>query len=400
LNLIRVMPAKGAGAEVAHSADTVVDAVVVGGGLIGLACAWRLAQRDLSVAVVDPAPGSAASRAAAGMLAPVSEVRYGEEPLLALGLESLRRYPAFVRELEQVTGQLVGLRQEGTLIAATDSGDRALLVELHAFQISLGLDARLLTSGECREVEPALSPDVRCGLLAASDHSVDNRRLSAALLSAAASAGATVVRDRISSVEVDGRTVDGVTLDSGGRIHATSIVLAAGPWSGTIPGVPDIACPPVRPVKGEIIRLRARAGSALPGHSVRGLVNGHEIYLVPRTDGELVVGATVEEAGFDTTVRAGAVRELLRDARAVVPGVDELELVETTAALRPGSPDNRPIIGPTVVDGLHAACGHHRNGVLLTPITADLITSLVCGDDADAQLLELVAPNRFASALA
>jgi glycine oxidase len=375
------------------------EIVVVGGGLIGLASAWRLAQRGNRITVIDPAPASAASHAAAGMLAPVSEARYGEEPLLGLGLASLHRYAGFVEELEAASGQQVGLRGEGTLIAATDAGDRAWLTELHAFQLSLGLDARLLTSRECRSLEPTLSPDVRCGLLAASDLSVDNRRLSAALLSAARSAGVQIRADRVVAIESTGDRVAGVRLESGESMAATDIVLAAGPWSGSIDGVPVEAAPPVRPVKGEILRLGARTAAALPTHSVRGLVNGHEIYLVPRADGELVVGATVEELGFDTTVRAGAVRELLRDARAVVPGVDELELVEAIAALRPGSPDNLPIIGLTALDGLVVATGHHRNGVLLTPVTADLVTSLVTGSGDDPDLLRLVDPARFAGAL-
>ncbi|MGN6474150.1 MAG: glycine oxidase ThiO [Mycobacteriales bacterium] len=369
------------------------DVVVVGAGVIGLATAWRLAQRGLDVAIVDPAPASAASHAAAGMLAPVTEVRYGEDLLLALGIESLRRYPAFVAELEQATTQDVGLRTNGTLLIATDAGDRALLTDLHDFQRSLGLEADLLASRECRALEPGLSPDVRCGLFARSDHSVDNRRLTAALL-AAVEAAATVVRAPVIAIDIDD-AVRGVRLGGGDEISCASVVLAAGPWSADIDGVPVDVRPAVRPVKGQILRLRVRGGGELPIRSVRGFVNGHEVYLVPRADGELVVGATVEEMGFDATVRAGAVRELLRDARAVYPGIDELQLVESLATHRPGSPDNRPIIGRTAVDGLILATGHFRNGVLLSPITADLVADIVCGAETDAALTSLVSPQRF-----
>jgi glycine oxidase len=374
-----------------------VDAAVVGGGLIGLASAWRLAQRGLRVCVIDPAPAQAASRAAAGMLAPVSEVTYGETALLGFAMESLRRYPAFVAELEGVCGEPVGLRREGTLIIATDAGDREMLVDLHAFQTGLGLSATMLTSSECRAREPMVSPDVRCGLLVASDHSVDNRRLAAALLAALAAGNVEVIRQRAASVTIDAGAATGVVLDNGDTVDAMTVVLAAGAWSGELPGVPAGRRTPVRPVKGQILRLRANATVPLPSYSIRGLVNGHSIYLIPRADGELVVGATVEEVGFDTTVRAGAVREILRDARSIVPAIDELELVEAIAALRPGSPDNAPIVGATGVDRLVVASGHFRNGVLLTPVTADLVAATVTRTESarDRELLDAVSPQRF-----
>jgi glycine oxidase len=376
--------------------DASYDVVVIGGGVIGLACGWRLTQRGLKVAVVDPAPASAASQVAAGMLAPVTEVRYGEEPLLELALESLRRYPAFVAELEASTGHVVGLRTEGTLLVATDVGDRAMLAELHDFQTSLGLDASMLTSREARVLEPALSPDIRCALLAASDHSIDNRRLTDALVAAL---GLAVVHERVAALDVSDHAVRGVRLAGGSTLSAPTILLAAGPWSSQIEGVPDAARPPVRPVKGEILRLRSRGDVELPTRSVRGFVNGHEIYLVPRATGELVVGATVEEQGFDTTVRAGAVRELLRDARAILPLVDELELVEASAGLRPGSPDNRPMIGAADgIAGLYVATGHYRNGVLLAPITADLIADEITGTGSHEGWA--VEPSRFGAVTA
>jgi glycine oxidase len=374
-----------------------VDVAIVGGGIVGLATAWRLRRDGRSVAVIDPTPATAATHAAAGMLAPVSEVTYGETALLRLAMESLERYPAFVAAVEAEIGRPVGLRREGTLIVATDAGDRAMLVDLHAFQTSLGLSATMLTSRECRAVEATLAPEVRGGLLVDSDHSVDNRRLAAALIDLLDAAGA-LVRDRVTAVIIDGNRATGVDLAAGTTLAASAVVIAAGPWSPTIDGVPDAVRPPVRPVKGEILRLRSTGSIPLPTHSIRGLVNGHEIYLVPRADGELVVGATVEDMGFDTAVRAGAVRELLRDARAVMPAIDEYELVESFAALRPGSPDNAPIIGRSEIDGLLVASGHYRNGILLAPITADLIAAIIEGSvsDSDQELLDVASPQRFA----
>jgi glycine oxidase len=375
------------------------DVAIVGGGLIGLAVAWRVASRGLTVSVIDPAPVSAASRAAAGMLAPVSEVTYGEEPLLRFSIESLRRYPGFAAELEAATGHDIGLRRDGTLIIATDAGDRGMLAELHAFQERLGLSATMLTSRECRALEPTLSPVVRCGLLVDGDHSIDNRRLAAALLIAARSAGVSIVRHRVRSVTVIDGQVRGVLTDAG-AVSAGTVVLAAGPWSPLIDGIPAEDRPPVRPVKGEILRLRARHQVPIPSRSIRGFVNGQSVYVVTRSDGEVVIGATMTERGFDTTVRAGAVHDLLRDARTLVPGVDELDLVESLAALRPGSPDNAPMIGRTHTDGLIVATGHHRNGVLLTPLTADLVADLVTGTATDPDLAATVSPGRFEQVLA
>ncbi|HTW20706.1 MAG TPA: glycine oxidase ThiO [Mycobacteriales bacterium] len=373
------------------------DVAVVGGGVIGLTCAWRLAQRGLRVCVIDPAPAAASSRAAAGMLAPISEVTYGELAVLEFGKAALEGYPQFVAELEADSRQVVGLRKDGTMIVATDAGDREMLGELHAFQTRLGLSATMLTSAECRTREPMLSPAVRCGLVVESDYSVDNRRVCAALLGVLEGVGVELVGQRVAEVETTGGAVSGVGLDDDRRIAAPAVVLAAGPWSGTIAGLPPSAQPPVRPVKGQILRMRADDPAVLPSGSIRGLVNGQEAYFVPRADGELVVGATVEEVGFDTTVRAGAIREILRDARAIIPAVDELELAEISVGLRPGSPDNAPVIGRTEIDGLVVATGHYRNGILMAPLTADLVAALVTdtATETDNELLRVVEPSRF-----
>ena len=366
------------------------DVTVVGGGLIGLAGAWRLAQRGASVVVCDPAPLSGASYAAAGMLAPVTEVHYGEELLLALNLASAARYPGFVAELEDAAGQTVGHRTEGTLAVAFDAGDRAVLEELHAFQTKLHLDAELLDRRECRRLEPMLAPAVHGGLHVAGDHQVDNRRLGKALLAAATRAGVDVRREAVTALTRDGDKVTGVTLATGEQAATGTVVLAAGPWCNDLAGLPGDV--PVRPVKGQILRLRTKVPFLT--RTVRAVVQGSTVYVVPREDGEIVVGATMEEMGFDTEVRAGAVYDLLRDAHAVLPGIAELELVECRAGLRPGSPDNAPIVGPAA-PGLLLATGHFRNGVLLTPITAEAIAAYVVDGTMPDELLPF-GPDRFA----
>lgn len=348
------------------------DVLVAGGGLIGLAVAWRCAQRGLGVTVVDDAPGTGASYAAGGMLAPVSEASYGEEPLLQLCRASLERYPRFVAELRRATGLPVELRASGTLLVGFDADDMRALDALHEFHRELGLPARRLTASQARRREPTLTPRLRGALHVPTDHSADPRALHAALLAAVEAAGGRVLRTRAEAVTVaDGRAT-GLRLAGGDNLDAGVVVLALGAWSPTLPGVPPL---PVRPVKGQILRLRGAAG--LLDGTVRALVRGRQVYLVPYGQDGLVVGATAEEKGFDPAVTAGGVHDLLHDALEVVPAVSELELVETLARWRPGTPDNAPLLGPSTLAGLVVATGHYRNGVLLTPITADAIADLL-----------------------
>lgn len=354
------------------------DVLVVGGGIIGLVTAWRAAQRGLRTAVADPAPGGGAAQVAAGMLAAVTELQYGEQTLLDLNLASARRYPSFAAELEDATGLDLGYRPCGTLAVALDADDRADLRELHTFQTSLGLESEWLSGRECRRLEPMLAPGVRGGLRVDGDHQVDPRRLVAALLRAAELAGVTFHRHSVARVETVRDHATGAVLDDGTVIGAEQTVLAAGSRSGGLPGIPEHALPPVRPVKGQILRLRIPPGYApFLSRTVRAVVRGGHVYLVPRENGELVVGATSEELGWDTTVTAGGVYELLRDAHELVPGLTELPLVETLAGLRPGSPDNAPLLGRSALPGLLLATGHHRNGVLLTPVTGDIMAELL-----------------------
>lgn len=373
------------------------EAVVVGGGAIGLSIAWQAARRGLRVSVVDPLPGQGASFVAAGMLAPVTELHYGEQKLLRLSLTSARRYPSFVAELEEDSGRPAGYRPCGTLAIALDADDRSVLADLREFQASLNLSAQWLTRRECRDLEPMLSPGIRGGLYVEGDHQIDNRMLVAALLEACERAGVDVVR-HTAELLVDRDAAAGVRLEDGTELRAPATVLAAGCWSGSLAGLPPETVPPVRPVKGQLLRLQMPSGE-LPflSRNVRGLIRGSNVYLVPRAHGELVVGATSEEMGYDTTVTAGAVYELLRDARELVPGVTELPLVETIAGLRPGSPDNAPMIGPSTLPGLIVATGHYRNGILLTPVTADAVAELLATGTMPA-VAQAFTPRRFAAA--
>ncbi|GAA3095948.1 glycine oxidase ThiO [Streptomyces rectiviolaceus] len=367
------------------SPQETTDVLVVGGGIIGLVTAWRAAQRGLSTAVVDPEPGGGAAQVAAGMLAAVTELHYGEQALLGLNLASARRYPEFAAELMEASGRDLGYRACGTLAVALDSDDRAHLRELHTLQERSGLASEWLSGRECRRLEPMLAPGVRGGLRVDGDHQVDPRRLSAALLVACEQAGVVFHRAWAGRLSVAGDRATGVVLADGTVLEAGQTVLAAGSLSGRLAGVPEGVLPPVRPVKGQVLRLTVPQRYApFLSRTVRAVVRGSHVYLVPRENGELVVGATSEELGWDTTVTAGGVYELLRDAHELVPGITELPLTETRAGLRPGSPDNAPMLGPTALPGLQLATGHYRNGVLLTPVTGDVLAhSLATGELPD-----------------
>lgn len=381
-----------------QSSGQASDVVVVGGGVIGLASAWRLARDGATVRVVDVSGTRGASWAAAGMLAPVSESAFGEEELLRLNLAALERFPTFAAELEDTAGQPVGLRREGTLVVALDNDDRAALARLTSFRAGLGFPTEELTGSAARRLEPYLSSQARAAVLAPGDLSVDNRRYVAALRAACAAAGVDLVEGRVAELQLDGGRTTGVRTDDGRVWSARTVVLAAGPWSRALAGLPSSVAPPVRPVKGQILRLGLPEGMSAAGpvlsHTVRAIARGSEVYLVPRADGELVVGATSEEKGFDETVTAGGAYQLLRDAQEVLPIIGELTLVEARAGLRPGTPDNGPIVGGCEVPGLVVATGHYRNGILLSALTADAVVRLVAGEATGPEWASF-APARF-----
>ena len=375
------MPAKG------ESVDA--DVVIVGGGVIGTAIAWRAASEGLSVTLVDPDnDADKASLVAAGMLGPVSESVFGEQNLLNLNLLAIERFPSFNAELEAATGLITGLRTEGTLAVAYNADDLAALKRLTEFRHSIGLKAEALDAKQCRALEPFLAPTTRGGVLATGDLSVDNRRYLAALRVAAANAGVKRLTGTVTAVATgDGEANVSARLD-GARgiteISACDAVVAAGVATSRVNGLPDEIRRAVRPVKGQLLRLRhPEKLPRVATRTIRATVQGRDVYIVPRADGEVVVGATQEERD-DRDVTAGAVHDLLRDAIIALPAISELILAEASAGLRPGSEDNGPIVGwvgpgqPLIV-----ATGHFRNGVLLSAATADAVAALLTGGDPD-----------------
>jgi glycine oxidase len=400
------------------------DAVFVGGGVIGLASAWRAAQGGARVCVLERAePPAGATNVAAGMLAPVGELSFGEPELLTMMLAAAELWPHFVTELEAASGEGTGHQRGGALVVALDRDEAGELRRRHELQQELGLETEWLTPRRSRELEPGLTTSFVGGVHAPGDASVDPRRLALALAAALREAGGelrtgTEVVDGIwdgerlagvrtaptasappgasSSAGAEPVEVGNPLGDQGLRVdvHADAVVLCNGAWAGQTAWLPPEARPPVRPVKGEVIELRPREdGPPVAGRNIA----SERIYLVPRDDGRLIVGATQEERGFDLTVTAGGVHELLREAYRVLPDVAEMELAGTIAGLRPGSPDNLPIVGRGAVDGLVLATGHFRNGILLAPITADAVAATLAGTTPPAAMAT-ADPSRFAPA--
>lgn len=362
------------------------EVVVAGGGLAGLVCAWRAARSGASVLVVDDPARPPAARVAAGMIAPVGEASWGEEDLLRAGLWAAEAWPAFAPELELEAGTPVPYRRCGSLHVALDRDEAAALGRQADFEERLGLESRRLLGSECRELEPGLSSAVGAGVEAPGEAEIDPRALLAALRAACAASGVRRLTGTVVSIDPrSGR----VGLADGATVAGERVFLTLGAWAGA-EGLlgPDRPRLPVRPVKGEVVRLLAEAG-AMPCERI---IAGERFYIVPRAAGEVVIGATVEERGFDVRVTAGGVHELLREAYRALPELAELEFVETSAGLRPGSPDNLPAIGPLPGDDerrVSIAAGLYRNGILLAPLIAAAADAALGIAEAPAELLPL-----------
>jgi glycine oxidase len=371
--------------------------VIIGAGVVGLGIAWRLAARA-AVTVFDRGKaGAGASYAAAGMLAACCEAEPGEEALVALGRESQKRWPAFADELERVSGIDVELRGEGTLVLALTADDQATIAHGLEFQRRLGLPLEWLSAAATRAREPRLAGKIAGALFSPQDHQVDNRKLAQALRVAAGAAGVEIREHHpVKEIIVQGGQARGVVLDDGTTVTADVVVLAAGAWSRTIGGLPPDRRPPVRPVKGQMLALRMDAAAPLLSH----VLWAPGVYLVPRRDGRLIVGGTVEEKGFDDTITAGGLLTLLEAAWRAVPAVEELPVDEIWVGHRPGSRDDAPILGRGPLDRLFYATGHHRNGILLAPVTADAMARLILDDVVDPAIkpfgLERFLPARAA----
>jgi glycine oxidase len=404
------------------------DVAVIGGGVIGLGIAWVARRSGRSVALIDPAPASGATFAAAGMLAPVSELHYQEEDLLELMLESSALWPEFESYLSASrSARGTGYRTTPTLAVGSDAADRRALADLRDVQLANGLVVESVPLREAREREPLLSPQISCAFDIPGDHQVDPRRLSATILGAladhqpgdsswvAGTEAGFAVRDKaVSLLWEDGR-VAGAVLDSGTKVMATETVVANGLGAARLNGLPDGLSLPLRPVYGDILRLRVPEHlQPLVTATVRGMVRGVPVYIVPREDGTVVIGATQREDGLSGSggsanpVSAGGVYQLLRDAQVLVPAVAELELLEATARARPGTPDNAPLLGRVegaervegtegTVPGLIVASGFFRHGVLLTPAAAKICVGLM--DGATDPRWNKFRPDRFSRPL-
>jgi glycine oxidase len=370
---------------------------IIGAGVVGLGIAWRLAGRA-AVSVFDRgAAGSGASHAAAGMLAACCEAEPGEEDLIALGRHSQTRWPAFAEELLRASGVDVELRCEGTLVLALTADDQAEIAHRLEFQRRLDLPLEWLAAAATRAREPHLAGKIAGALFSPQDHQVDNRKLAQALRGAAEAAGVAIYEHRpVKEIWQQGGRARGVTLGDGASVPADIVVLAAGAWSRGIGGLPPDRRPPVRPVKGQMLALQMDAAAPLLNH----VLWAPGAYLVPRRDGRLIIGGTVEEKGFDQTITAGGMLTLLEAAWRAVPAIEELPLAETWVGHRPGSRDDAPILGRGPLDGLFYATGHHRNGILLAPVTADAMSRLILDDVVEPAIrpfgLERFLPARAA----
>lgn len=373
--------------------------IIVGGGVIGLGIGWQLAKAGAAVTIHERGQaGRGASWAAGGMLGPIAEAHIDELDLLKLSNQSLARYPEWVDELETETEMSIGYRKEGTLIIGIEPDDTYQLRHAYTLYEDLGLNVEWLSGQEAREIEGALSPYVTAAIRCETDHQVDNRLMVQALQRAYKGRGGVLHQNStVERIVIENGAATGIQTQDGFQ-GADVCILAAGCWSGQIGGLPETVIPPVRPVKGQMLALQMRDGIVI-SNVIRTVKARYPIpvYLVPRTDGRLVVGATTEELGFDTELIVGGIYELLHGAFEAVPGIYKLPLLETWTGLRPGSSDNAPILGNTPVENLIYATGHYRNGILLTPITAYEIAQLVLTGETS----ETIAPfhvDRFLTA--
>jgi glycine oxidase len=365
------------------------DVAIAGGGVIGGAIALELSRAGMRVGIFDrQQPGQEASWASAGILSPAPESP-GMIAMVPLGKRSLALYPEFVARIEEISGKSTGFRPKGTLEAFFSGDTKEKLSTIIALHHGLGLKAEPLRAEDARELEPALSEDVEAAVLRPEECSVDNRALTSAVLDAARSSGAEIFSGNgARAVWREGNRCAGLILQNE-KVEAKWTIIAAGCFSAVIEGVANYA--PVRPAKGQMASLR------IDDLEIQRVLWSENIYLVPRNDGRILAGATVEHVGFDKRTTAGGIQKIHAAAIELAPGLANARIEETWAGLRPDSPDHLPILGPTDVDGLLMATGHFRSGILLTPITARLIREWITEQRVSVDW-DRFSPLRFADA--
>lgn len=402
--LMRVMPPEGgmavnaaamgaASTSEGGTGDTSSSVVIAGAGIIGLATAWRLLRQGFDVTVLDAEPVSGATFAAAGMLAPVAEVVWDQPTLYPLMVESGKLYRDFAQNIAEESGHDVGYIENSTFVCAGDAADRQTLSELVELQHDIGMEINRITATEARRAEPALGPGCVGAVDIPGDHQVNPRLLADALLTIL---GDRVIRTRAQEVIYASDRAIGLRGADGNDYFADEVVLAAGLNTADITGLPESLNLPLRPVYGDVLRLRVpKRLQPLVTRTIRGVVQGRPVYIVPRADGTVVLGATSREDDL-TGVSAEGVHQLLRDAYRLVPGILDCEIYEMTARARPGSPDDVPMIG-RVAPGLTVSTGYFRHGILLTAIGSKLTADVVAGreNDNNPALLSAVDPFRF-----
>jgi glycine oxidase len=364
------------------------DVLIVGAGIQGSSVALRLAQAGLRVVVLERAvPGAEASSAAGGILSPGVEAAE-PGPFYSLCRASLARYPGLVREVEALSGMALSYRTLGTLEVALDDEHAKILAARAEKILAHGLPVEVLDGAALHRLEPAISGAARGALFFPDEATLDPRALSRAVYVAAARSGASFVAGQVRRIVTSGGRVSGVEHDTG-AIEAGAVVLAAGSWSLLVEGH---GLPPgaVRPVRGQIAVLDTR-----PPLLARAVFSGHG-YVVPRPDGRILVGSTMEEVGFEKAVTAEGLRHVLGVAIGIAPELGRAPVVETWSNFRPASPDGEPILGPGTIPGLYYATGHTRNGILLAPVTADAIAAAVLGRPAPVDLAPF-SPARLAA---
>lgn len=357
-----------------------MNTVIIGGGIIGLSLGWQLAKKGINVEILErDLAGKSASWAAAGMLAPQAEMGFEDIDHFYLCRKSLELYPKFLEELYNDSGIKVEVEKTGCILPAFDRDDAERLRRLYDFREKIGLPVVWLSSSEAREVEPFLSPRCTGAIWIEDDAQVNNRLMLESLKKAFVKCGGKLYEEHnVENINVSNGKVTGVNIH-GTDINFDNVIVAGGAWSKQIPGLPENLLPPVRPVKGQIINLRLNDSCRLTK-----VVRAPDVYLLPKSDGRLILGASVEEMGYDVQPTAGEIFRLLERGWEAVPSIYDLPIESIDVGLRPGSRDHMPIIGDSEVEGLFFATGHYRNGILLTPITAyELSDWIVTGTSSE-----------------